>query len=116
MRTDRSEGRPPGEKGSVSLELVGAVPVVILCLLVGAQIVAAGYSLWSAGIAARAGARAVLTGRPPDDAAIRALPSKLADGAEVRGRGPVRVSVRIPALIPGFPEARVTGSGSLGNG
>ncbi|MFM9045177.1 MAG: septum formation initiator, partial [Solirubrobacterales bacterium] len=48
-----------GESGSVSLELVGARPVVAISLLASLPLAVAGYVIWSAGTAARAGARAV---------------------------------------------------------
>lgn len=103
-----------GERGSVSLELVGALPVVLLSILVAAQIVVAGAALWSAGVAARAGARAVLTGREPRDAAERALPQPLRNGLRISQKQGVRVGVRVPGLVPGFPETHVYGSSSLG--
>nr|MDQ3725989.1 pilus assembly protein [Actinomycetota bacterium] len=50
------------EEGTASVELVAAVPFLLLGLLVAAQIALAGQALWSAGVAARAGARAALVG------------------------------------------------------
>ena len=104
------------QRGSVSLELIGALPIVLLSVLVAAQIVVAGAALWSAGVAARAGARAVLTGKPANGAAARALPVVLRDGLKVSSGDAVRVGVRVPKLIPGLPETHVFGSSSLGNG
>lgn len=100
--------------GSVSLDLIGALPIVLLSVLVTAQLILAGAALWSAGIAARAGARAVLTGRNPQGAAERALPELLREGIRVSQPDGVKVGVRIPGLLPGFPEAHVYGSSSLG--
>lgn len=104
----------PGESGSVSLELIGALPIVLVTMLIAAQIGIAGYALWSAGAASRAGARAVLTGKAPKGAAERSLPPVLRDGIEVSGRDPVKVGVRIPRLMPLLPDARVYASSSLG--
>jgi hypothetical protein len=104
------------EHGSVSLEFIGAIPVVLACLLVAAQIVAGGYALWSAGIAARAGARAELTGRDAAGAARRALPPGLAADIRVESDGAVRVGVPLPKLIPVLPDYRVFGSSDLGGG
>ncbi len=102
------------DDGSASLELVGAVPVVLLCLLAAAQIALGGYALWSAGLAARAGARAELTGRDPAGAARRSLPPGLsADVRVVDGRA-VRVGVLLPRVLPVLPESRVFGSSDLG--
>lgn len=113
---DRNRSRDfTDERGSVSLELVGALPVILLTVLVAAQIVAAGAAVWSAGIAARAGARAVLTGKEPRGAAERALPGVLRGGLEVSQKDGVRVGVRVPGLIPGLPETHVYGSSSLGD-
>jgi len=103
-----------GESGSASLEMVGALPVIALALLAALQLVVAGYALWSAGTAARAGARAVLTGRAPEGAARRALPGVLADRSRVSREDGVTVSVRLPKLIPGLPEAWMQGSSDLG--
>lgn len=90
--------------------------MIALAVLVAAQFVIAGAALWSAGVAARAGARAVLTGRAPAGAAERALPPVLRDGLRVSQDEGVRVGVRVPALIPGLPETHVFGSSSLGEG
>jgi len=40
------------------VELVAAIPLLLLALAVAAQIALAGQALWSASVAARAGARA----------------------------------------------------------
>lgn len=103
-----------GESGSVSLELIGALPIVLVAALIAAQIGIAGYALWSAGTASRAGARAVLTGKGPKGAAERSLPPVLRNGVEVTGRDPVKVGVRIPRLMPLIPKTRVYASSSLG--
>jgi hypothetical protein len=105
-----------GERGSVSLELIGAIPIVLLCLLIAAQIAVAGYALWSAGIAARAGARAELTGRDPAGAARRALPPGLSADVRVTDGPAVEVGVRLPKLLPGLPDSRIFGTSDLGGG
>jgi len=48
-----------GERGTASVELVAAVPFLLLALAVAAQIALAGQALWSASVAARAGAHTV---------------------------------------------------------
>ncbi|MBA3866912.1 MAG: pilus assembly protein, partial [Solirubrobacterales bacterium] len=45
------------ERGTASVELIAVVPFLLLALLVAAQIALAGQALWSASVAARAGAR-----------------------------------------------------------
>ena len=101
-------------RGSASLELIGAIPILLLAVLVAAQIIIAGHAFWSAGLAAWAGARAVLTGKPPRSAAEHALPGRLRSDLRVSREDGVRVGVKIPRLIPGFPVAHVYGSSSLG--
>ncbi len=64
-----------GEAGTASVELVAVVPFLLLAFLAVAQVVLAGQALWSASVAARAGARAALVGGDPATAARRALPS-----------------------------------------
>lgn len=113
-RIGKGRNRQHLESGSVSLELIGALPVVLVSTLIAAQIAIAGYSLWAAGLASRAGARAVLTGRGPDGAVARSLPPVLRGGLAVSGRDPVRVGVRIPRLMPLLPDTRVYASSSLG--
>lgn len=101
-------------EGSASLELLGALPVVAVSLLAALQLAVAGYVLWSAGTAARAGARAVLTGRGAEGAARRALPGVLADHSKVTREDGVTVAVRMPDLFPGLPETWLEGSSDLG--
>lgn len=115
-RRKNSRGSLACDRGSASIELVGAVPVVLLCLLAAAQIAIGGYALWSAGLAARAGARAELTGRDPAGAARRALPPGLSAEVRVEDERAIRVGVLLPRLIPMLPEARVFGTGDLGGG
>lgn len=103
-------------RGSVSLELIGSLPIVLLSVLVAAQIVVTGAALWSAGVAARAGARAVMTGKAPDGAAERALPDPLRGGMKVSEEDGVEVGVLVPRLLPLMPETHVYGASSLGDG
>ena len=53
------------------------LPALAVCLMIAAQTVVAGWVLWSAGNAARAGARAEKVGSDAEAAARRALPSVL---------------------------------------
>lgn len=107
-------GRPSRTEGSVSLELVGALPLVALSALCALQLGVAGYVFWSAGTAARAGARAVLIGREPGQAVRGALPGVLAERSRVSRKNGVTVSVRLPGLVPGLPETWLEGSSDLG--
>lgn len=96
-----------GEEGTASVELVAAIPFLLLGVLVAAQIALAGQALWSAGVAARAGARAALVGGDASAAARSALPPSMREGAEVEEEGAVSVRVEVPQLVPALPDLRV---------
>ena len=96
-----------GEEGTASVELVAAVPFLLLAVLAAAQIALAGQALWSAGVAARAGARAALVGGDASAAARSALPPSMRKGAKVEEGDEVAVRVEVPRLFPALPELRV---------
>src|SRR5687768_8630046 len=96
------------EDGQAAAELVVIVPLLIAVLAAVAQLAIAGYALWSAGDAARAGARAAEVGGDVEAAARSALPSWLERGAEVDVAGPVEVSVEAPAVLPGVPAIAIS--------
>jgi hypothetical protein len=104
------------EGGTASVELIAVVPFLLLAALAAAQIGAAGQALWSAGIAARAGARAELVGAEPSGAARRALPKGLREGAQVIAREGVVVRVVVPRLLPGMPRLTVESGTRLDGG
>ncbi|HKG35999.1 MAG TPA: hypothetical protein VKA89_06130 [Solirubrobacterales bacterium] len=104
------------QEGTASVELVASLPALVLALLIAAQLAAAGHALWSAGIAARAGARAALVGNDPARSARGALPGLLRRGSEVRAADGVRVTVSVPRLLPGLPPIPVAASAALGPG
>jgi hypothetical protein len=103
-----------GERGQASVELVALLPVLAACLAIAAQTVVVGWVLWSAGNAARAGARASEVGSSAEAAARRALPGALRQGASVRTDDGVRVRVRIPAIVPGVSLPSVSAASTLG--
>lgn len=105
-----------GENGTASVEAVAAVPFLLLAVLVAAQLGLAGQALWSAGVAARAGARAALVGGDPEATARRALPDPLRAGARVEGGGSVSVRVAVPRLLPWLPRLTVAARAALGVG
>ena len=92
------------------------LPLLLVLLLAIGQLVVAGYALWSAGVAARAGARAAHVGGDAGAAARSALPDPLRPSARVRESGPVEVRVDAPALIPGLPAIPLRASADLGPG
>jgi hypothetical protein len=104
------------EGGTASVELVAVVPFLLLAILAAAQIGLAGQALWSAGVAARAGARAALVGGDATTAARRALPDSMRDGAEVSDGDTVSVRVVIPRLLPAMPEVTVGAKAALESG
>ncbi len=117
MPTKSADNTGLGERGTASIELVAAVPFLLLALAVAVQIALAGQALWSASVAARAGARAALVGKDPKVAARQALPDVMRDGATVsEDDGAVSVKVPIPTLLPDLPELKVGARSGLGSG
>ena len=108
-----------GERGTASVELVAAIPFLLLALAVAAQIALAGQALWSASVAARAGARAALVGGDPKAAARQALPPSMRAGAVVEeeddGDEGIAVQVPVPTLLPQLPEVKVGARSGLGD-
>jgi pilus assembly protein CpaE len=87
-------------RGQASVELLGAVPVVLLLGLVLLQLLAVGYSAVLAGNAAEAGALAVAGGGEPEDAARAAVPGWSRAHMRVAVRdGRVDVRMRPPIAL-----------------
>jgi hypothetical protein len=105
-----------GAAGQASVEFVALVPVLAGFLAIAAQTLVVGWALWSAGNAARAGARAQEVGSDAGAAARRSLPGPLRAGAVIRDEDGVRVRVRVPALVPGVSLPPVTAASRLGDG
>ena len=103
----------PAETAQASVELVALLPALVLCVALAVQALAAGWALWTAGNAARVGARAEHVGADGEAAARRALPGRLRRGAAVRVDDGVRVRVPVPALLPGTEPPVVTAASSL---
>ena len=101
------------EEGTASVELIAVVPFLLLAVLVAAQIGLAGQTLWSAAVAARAGARAALVGGDAKAVARRALPPSLRPGARVSEGEGVAVRVAIPRLLPALPALTVQAESGL---
>ena len=107
-------GRSGEQGGQAAAELLAILPILLGALFVLGQLAVAGYAMWSAGDAARAGARAAHVGGDAEDAALSALPFWLEDGARVDASGgPIEVGVGAPALLPGLPEIPVRAAAGL---
>lgn len=100
-------------EGQAAAELVAIVPLLVLVVVAAAQMCAAGWALWSAATAARAGARAAHVGGDPERAARAALPAELRERAEIDDGEEVSVRVVAPGLVPGIPRLAVSAAARL---
>jgi len=87
------------ERGQATVELVAALPALLLAAVVALQLLAAGYALTLADGAAEAGALALASGGSAAGAARSALPGWAEDDVAVRVEGGT-VTVR---LLPPSP-------------
>lgn len=107
------------QRGQASVELLGALPVVLLVGLAAFQLLAVGYAKVQAGAAAEAAALALVAGGDPDAAARESLPGWSRAGARVvEDHGLVRVTLRPPSPLDALAreleveaEAAVEGAG-----
>jgi hypothetical protein len=90
------------ESGQATVELVAAIPALLLAGLLALQLLAAGYALTLADGAAEAGALALAADRPAKSAVLAALPGWADDDSEVSVRGG-EVTVRLTPPSP-FPS------------
>jgi Flp pilus assembly protein TadG len=89
------------EDGQATVELVAALPALLLAAFIAFQLLAAGYATTLADGAAEAGALALASGRPAARATREALPGWAVKDARVEVRGG-RVEVRLrPPALPG---------------
>jgi pilus assembly protein CpaE len=105
------------ESGQASVEAVAVVPAVLLCALIGWQLVLVGQTLWLCAAAARTAARADLVGLSPRRAARSAVPRPLERGMSVERAdgGALRVELRLPILLRAWQSpVRVAAVASLG--
>jgi hypothetical protein len=92
-------------RGQASIELLGAIPAVVVAALLVFQLLAVGAVAVLAGGAAEAGALALATGGDPVAAAIRAVPGWERSRMDVHAEGgEVRVDLRPPSPIPGLSD------------
>lgn len=88
-----------GERGQATIELVAALPALLLSALVALQLLAAGYAITLADGAAESGALALASGGSAAEAARRALPGWAEDDVSVAVEG-ARVTVRLRPPSP----------------
>jgi hypothetical protein len=92
--------------GQASVELVAAIPALVLAAAVALQLLLVGYSVTIADGAAEAGALAGAAGGDARAAARKALPSWARDRSHVStGSGGVTVELTPPAPFPALARA-----------
>jgi hypothetical protein len=90
--------------GQATVELVAAIPALLLAGLLALQLLVVGYALTLADGAAEAGALALAAGRPARSAINEALPGWAGDSEiSVRG-GEVTVRLTPPSPFPSLAE------------
>ncbi|MFL5906963.1 MAG: pilus assembly protein [Solirubrobacterales bacterium] len=109
MEQGRAESR--AERGQASVELVAALPALILAAAIALQLLLVGYSLTIADGAAEAGALAGAGGRDARRAARGALPGWARGRSQVSAEGGlVRVEVSPPAPVAALGDALTVSS------
>ena len=102
------------ERGQATVELVAALPALLLAALLALQLLAAGYASTLADGAAQAGALALASGGSAAEAARGAVPGWAEDDVSVSVRGGrVTVELRPPSPLQALAERlAVTSSAS----
>ncbi|MFF5716623.1 TadE family protein [Streptomyces buecherae] len=114
-RCRRRAGERRRDAGSVAVEFLGFLPILLAVGLAVVQLGIAAYTVQQAGTAARAAARTATADDPeasPESAGQAAISGWLADGARISVSGGTEAhataTVEIPSIIPGvdFGDAR----------
>ncbi|TMK58031.1 MAG: hypothetical protein E6G51_04450 [Actinobacteria bacterium] len=93
------------ERGQATVELVAALPALLLSALVALQLLAVGYAMTLADGAAEAGALALASGGSAADAARGAVPGWAEDDVSVAVEGgKVTVQLRPPSPLHAVAE------------
>lgn len=93
--------RVSGQRGQSSVEMLGALPALLLIAVVVMQLLAVGYTAVLAGNAAEAGALAMAAGRGAEQAARAGAPGWARGRMSVRrASGAVHVQMQPPKLLP----------------
>jgi hypothetical protein len=94
-----------GERGQATVELIAALPALLLAALICLQLLATGYAWTLADGAAEAGALALASGGSAAEAAREAVPDWAADDVSVSvEEGRVSVRLRPPSPLPALAE------------
>lgn len=101
------------ERGQATVELLAAIPLLLIAGATALQLLLVGYTLTLADGAAEAGALALAAGRPSKGAAEKSLPSWAQHGAEIAVHGG-EVTVRLvpPSLLTAIGERLAVTSSS----
>lgn len=100
-----------GERGQATVELIAALPALLLAGLVALQLLAAGYAMTLADGAAEAGALALASGDSATEAARKALPGWAEDRVAVAVEGhEVSVRLRPPSPIEALADRLIVES------
>jgi hypothetical protein len=104
-------GRAEPDRGQASVELLAALPTLVLAAAIAVQLLIVGYSLTIADGAAEAGALAGAAGEDAREAARRALPGWARSRSSVSSdAGRVTVELRPPAPLAGLADALTVSS------
>ena len=88
------------ERGQATVELLAAIPLLLIAGTIALQLLLTGYALTLADGAAEAGGLALAGGRPAKRAAEESLPSWAEDRAEITVHGgEVTVRLAPPSLL-----------------
>lgn len=98
-------GRDPRQEGQSTVELIAALPALLLAGLLALQLLATGYALTLADGAAEAGALALASGGEAKQAVREALPDWAGDDVQVSVvGGRVTVRLRPPSALPALAD------------
>jgi hypothetical protein len=102
------------ERGQATVELLAAIPLLLVVGAIALQLLLAGYALTLADGAAEAGALALAAGRPPKSTAEGSLPSWAEGKADISVRGG-EVTVRLvpPSLLAALGDHLAVTSSSF---
>jgi hypothetical protein len=100
------------EEGQASVELIAAIPALLLAALVALQLLVTGYALTLADGAAEAGALALAAGMPAKAATREALPGWADAEVSVHG-GEVSVRLRPPSPFGAVADSLAVSSSAF---